>query len=138
MNTLTPTPLLCYDCNRQIKVKLEVENKTNSILCMISKFIWWKIKTYGNRKRILLCLYNLNDFLLCHFFVCVSLFCLFFGNILQVKSFFPCFVFHINSYTFVLYLCMKMWHITFWFFSYHLMSLSTEAKNKDNSYHLCH
>ena len=46
LNTFqTRTLILCYDCNRQTKRKLEEENKTNKFfLCRFSKIIWWKIK----------------------------------------------------------------------------------------------
>ena len=58
---------------------------------------------------------------LSHYSSFVFVFVLFFGNIFKVKTSFRyydliislCFVFNINSYTFVLYLCIKMWHINF-------------------------
>ena len=43
-----PTPLLCYDCSKQTKSKLEDENKMKThFLCMFSKFICRKITKQG-------------------------------------------------------------------------------------------
>ena len=71
----------------------------------------WK-KKKKRKQHIFLWLYDLkvnNFFFISFFFVCLSLFCLFFGDIFKLKSSFwcydlitsHCFVFNIKSYTFV-------------------------------------
>ena len=86
----------------------------------------------GNRKYNLLLVVKFNQFwcFISSFFFCLSLFCMFYRNYLKWRLPFwyydlstsPCFIFNINSYTFVVYLCIKIWHIAFLSFSYHLQS----------------
>ena len=62
-------------------------------ICYINTILYDRNKQTGNRKHILLLLYNLNDFLLLshptfffYLFLHLSLFCLFFfGSIFKVK-----------------------------------------------------
>ena len=44
-----------------------MKTKQKNFLCVFSKFIWWKIHRQGNRKDVLLLLYNWNNFFLFFF-----------------------------------------------------------------------
>ena len=103
------------DCNRETKRESEDENKTNSFLCVFSKFIWWKIKRQGNRKYILLQFYNLNIFLF--FLSHPSSFGLVFfvyslGADLKVQSSF--WYYDLNTTLHPVYLHIRIRYINFW------------------------
>ena len=90
-----------------------MKTKQTHFLCILSKFIWWKTKTSGTRKHILLWLHNSNNFLLLShssLFVLVCHVYSLWTNLKKKSSFWyydlimpPCFVFNIMGYTFVLY-----------------------------------
>ena len=100
-----------------------------------------KNKDKGKKKHTSLWLHNLDNFLLSSHSSSFVLVCFVYslGIYFKVKSSFwyydlitsPYFVVNINIYTFVLSLCIKIWHITFWSFSYHLCHQIIETKNKD-------
>ena len=102
-------PLLYYDCNRETKNKLEDENK--HFLMHVQQVYLMKKKKKGNRKRILLWLYTLNNFPLFSHSSLFDFVCFVYSlETFKVESSFPCF-FNINSYTFVLYLIFQLYTI---------------------------
>ena len=44
-NLYTPTPLLCYDCNRQTKSKLEDENKKTFFMYVLHVYMMKNTQT---------------------------------------------------------------------------------------------
>ena len=119
---------------------------------MFSKFSRWKISRQGNRKHILLQLYNLNKFLfLSHpsLFVIVSFVCsletfklksYFWNHDVSTSSFF---VFNIKSYTFVLFLGIKTGYTNFdilvilYAIKYFRQKIKTEMQNRQLNLFLC-